>query len=99
MNFKLVKLLTASYIAHAAAYPKTTYEEPDSFFTTYVENAYNNTYTISEKDLKAYETHVSSSEKSMLMRATLFEKDDDLSRRKAQGFQTWLKGLRKFEKN
>jgi hypothetical protein len=33
------------------------------------------------------------------MRATLFEKDDDVSRRKAQGFQTWLKGFRKLEKS
>jgi hypothetical protein len=77
----------------------TLYEKPDSSFVTYVEDAQNNSHKVSESDQKTYEAYVSSGEKAMMMRSTLFEKDDEVSRRKAQGYQTWVKGLRKLEKS
>jgi hypothetical protein len=75
------------------------YENFDPFFKTYVEDAQNNSHKVSESDLKIYDTHTTSGEKVMMMRSTLFDKDDDITRRKAQGFQTWVKGLRKLEKS
>lgn len=75
------------------------YEKLDPVFTTYVEDAYNNSHKVAESDQKMYETHTTSMEKAMMMRSTLFDKDDDVSRGKAQRFQTWVKGPRKLEKS
>jgi hypothetical protein len=64
-------------------------------YLAYVNDAYNNSYTVEEGDYKLYETSTSlAGEKGMAMRSTLVEKDDN-SRRKAQGFQTWVKGAQR----
>ena len=67
-------------------------------YTPYVEDAYSNNHVVNESDLNIYEMSTSLPEKGMAMRATLVDKDE-LSRRKAQVFQTWLKGQRKMERS
>jgi len=59
-------------------------------FTSYVEDTYSNKHVVSDADLDMYDNAVSLPMREMDMRATLLEKDD-LSRRKAQGFKTYVK--------
>jgi hypothetical protein len=61
-------------------------------YLAYVNDAAKNSYTVDDTDFKIYETSTAlAGEKGLAMRSTLVEKDDN-SRRKAQGFQTWVKG-------
>ena len=77
----------------------TVHEKAHPEYTTYVNDAYENNYTVEENDVKMYEMSTSLAEKGMTMRATLVDKDE-LSRRKAQGFQSWVKGQqRKLERS
>jgi hypothetical protein len=59
-------------------------------YTSYVEDTYMNTQAVSDADVQIYDNTVSLAVKGMDMRATLLEKDE-LSRRKAQGFKTYVK--------
>lgn len=63
-------------------------------YTDYVDDACKSNYVVDESDLKLYKTSASLAEKTMTMRSTFTEKDE-FSRRKAQGYQTWIKGQRK----
>jgi len=63
-------------------------------YTAYVEGMYDNKHVLEDADLKLYEAATSIAKQGMPMRATLLEKDE-VTRRKAQGFQTWVKGQRK----
>jgi hypothetical protein len=61
-------------------------------YLAYVNDAIQNSYTVDDADFKIYETSTAvAGERGMAMRSTLVEKDDN-SRRKAQAFQTWVKG-------
>ena len=82
------------YIAHPQALTMTVPEQAVPEYTAYIDDAYKNNYTVDESDLKLYETSTSMAAKGMKMRATLVDKDD-LSRRRAQTFQAWVKGQRK----
>jgi hypothetical protein len=75
----------------------TLLEKSHPEYTAYVEDAYNNSYAVNDGDHSMYDTAVSLPIKGMQMSATLLEKDE-LSRRKAQGFQTYVKGQRKVER-
>ena len=76
----------------------TVSEKVHPEYTAYVNDIWKNNHSIDENDQKLYETSTSLAEKGMAMKATLVEKDE-LSRRKAQGFQTWVKGQqRKLER-
>ena len=75
----------------------TLLEKSHPEYTAYVEDAYNNNYAVNDGDHSMYDTAVSLPIKGMQMSATLLEKDE-LSRRKAQGFQTYVKGQRKVER-
>jgi hypothetical protein len=81
-------------MAHPQALTMTVSEKGHPEYTAYVEGAYANNYGVEENDLRLYETSTSIVEKGMMMRATLLEKDE-VTRRKAQTFQTWIKGQRK----
>jgi hypothetical protein len=75
----------------------TVSEKVHPEYTAYVDDIWKN-HSIDESDQKLYETSTSLAEKGMAMKATLVEKGE-LSRRKAQGFQTWVKGQqRKLER-
>ena len=77
----------------------TVHEKAHPEYSAYVDDAYGNNYTVEENDLKMYERSTSLAERGMTMRATLVDKDE-LSRRKAQGFQSWVKGQqRKLERS
>lgn len=82
------------YIAHPRALTTGLHEKSHPEYSTYIENAYKNNYAVDDNDLKVYEASTSIVETSMAMRASLVDKDE-LSRRRAQGFQTWVKGQRK----
>jgi hypothetical protein len=75
----------------------TMHEKIHPEYTAYVDDACKSNYAVDENDLKLYETSASLAEKTMTMRATFTEKDE-FSRRKAQGFQTWVKGQRKLDR-
>ena len=79
------------YIAHPRALTMTVHEKVHPEYTAYVNDAFGNNYNVDENDVKMYETSASLAEKGMMMRATLVDKDE-LSRRKAQGYQSWVKG-------
>jgi len=72
----------------------TVHEKAHPEYTAYVNDAYKNSYSVEENDAKMYETSTSLATNGMGMRSTLLEKDE-ISRRKAQSFQTWLKTQRK----
>jgi hypothetical protein len=76
----------------------TIHEKAHPEYLAYVNDTYMNNHPVEENDAKLYETSTSIAEKGMAMRATLVDKDE-LSRRKAQGFQTWVKGQRKLERS
>jgi len=84
-------------MAHPQALTTTLLEKSHPEYTAYVQDAYTNHYTVDEGDQTLYDNTVSLPIKGMQMRATLLEKDE-LSRRKAQGFQTYVKGQRKVER-
>jgi hypothetical protein len=87
------------YIAHPRALTMTVHEKAHPEYTAYVNDTYGNNHTVEENDVKMYETITSLAEKGMTMRATLVDKDES-SRRKAQGFQSWVKGQqRKLERS
>lgn len=76
----------------------TVHEKVHPEYTAYVNDVYRDNQTVGEHDVKMYETTTSLAEKGMMMRATLVDKDES-SRRKAQGFQSWVKGQqRKLER-
>jgi hypothetical protein len=74
------------------------HEKSHPDYTAYVTDGYTNNHSIDENDQKIYETSTSLPVKGMVMRATLVD-TDELSRRKAQGFQAWVKGQRKLERS
>jgi hypothetical protein len=76
----------------------TVLEKAPPEYTAYIDNAYTNEHSIEESDLKLYEINTSLVERGMTMRATLVDKDE-LSRRKAQGYQMWVKGQRKLDRS
>jgi len=76
----------------------TTHEKSHPEYIAYVDDTYTNNHTVDESDFNLYEASTSLPEKGMAMRATLVEKDE-VSRRKAQVFQTWVKGQRKLERS
>ena len=76
----------------------TVHEKHHPEYTKYVQDTYTNNHAVEENDYKMYEQSMSLPVKGMEMRATLVEKDEQ-SRRKAQGFQTWVKGQRKLERS
>ena len=89
--------MTFRYIAHPQALTTTLLEKSHPEYTAYVQDAYHNNYTVNDSDHGLYDNAVSLPVKGMQMRATLLEKDE-ISRRKAQGFQTYVKGQRKSER-
>jgi hypothetical protein len=76
----------------------TIHEKSHPEYTAYVEDAYSDKLSVDKNDVNLYESSTTLPEKGMAMRATLVEKDE-VSRRKAQGFQTWVKGQRKLERS
>jgi hypothetical protein len=74
------------------------HEKSHPDYTAYVNDGYTNNHSIDENDQKIYGTSTSLPVKGMVMRATLVD-TDELSRRKAQGFQAWVKGQRKLERS
>ena len=70
----------------------TVSEKAHPEYLAYINDAVNSSYVVDDADFKVYEASTAlAGEKGMAMRSTLVEKDDN-SRRKAQGFQTWVKG-------
>ena len=90
----LMRWAKCRYIAHPRALTMTVPEKAHPEYTAYVEDAYVNNYDVEDNDLKLYETSISLPGKAMMMRAALVEKDE-ITRRKAQGFQTWVKWQKK----
>lgn len=87
------------YIAHPRSLTMTVHEKAHPEYLAYVNDAVNSTYCVDESDLKLYDTVTTLGEKTLAMRATLMDKDE-ISRRKAQGYQTWVKGQqRKLERS
>jgi hypothetical protein len=74
------------------------HEKSHPDYTAYINDAYNNNLTVSENDQKIYEASTSLPLERMTMRGTLVD-TDETSRRKAQAFQTWVKGQRKLERS
>ena len=74
------------------------HEKSHPQYAAYVDNAHKSNHKVDENDLKLFEANTSLAEKGMAMRASLVDKDE-VTRRKAQGFQAWLKGHRKLERS
>jgi len=62
-------------------------------YTSYLKDTYTSNHVVNDADVDLYKNIVSLPIEGMNMRATLLEKDD-VSRRKAQGFKTYVKGQR-----
>ena len=69
----------------------TVHEMVHPEYTTYFDGASKNDYVVEENNLKVYETATSVAQGGMAMRATFVDKDET-ARRKAQWYQTWVKG-------
>lgn len=77
----------------------TVHEKAHPEYLAYINDAAESNYCVDDNDIKLYENVITIAEKALAMRATLVDKDD-LSRRKAQGYQTWVKGQqRKLERS
>jgi hypothetical protein len=98
----LLRLLQSAdyrYIAHPRSLTMTVHEKAHPEYLAYINNAANSKYHVDENDLKLYDAVTMVPEKTLAMRATLVDKDE-VSRRKAQGYQTWVKGQqRKLERS
>jgi hypothetical protein len=77
----------------------TVHEKAHPEYMAYINDAAKSAYRVDENDLKLYDAVTTIGEKTLAMRATLMDKDE-ISRRKAQGYQTWVKGQqRKLERS
>jgi hypothetical protein len=91
-------VVNSRYIAHPRTLTMTVHEKAHPEYSAYVNDIWINNHPVDENDQKLYETSTSLAEKGMAMRSTFVDKDG-LSRRKAQEFQTWVKGQqRKLER-
>jgi len=77
----------------------TVHEKTYPEYLTYVNDAAKNNYGVDDNDLKLYDNVTTLAERALPMRATLLDKDE-ISRRKVQGYQMWVKGQqRKLERS
>jgi len=82
------------YIAHPRSLTMTVHEKAHPEYLAYINDAAKSDHRVDDNDLKLYDNVTRMAEKTLAMRATLMDKDE-FSRRKAQGYQTWLKGQQK----
>ena len=77
----------------------TVHEKAHPEYLAYVNDAAKSAYRVDENDIKLYDAVTTIGAKAVAMRATLVDKDE-VSRRKAQVYQTWVKGQqRKLERS